>query len=176
MQNLMRQAQKMQEKIQEAQEELGDAFTSADIVNEESLPQYPFVFALRDNKGNIYTESEYNTFTKGRYNYIRIAFSGVDLFDVEKTTPSSYFPAPDAENSSYIYKGRFEPVYISDSIDYIYLDSYYIEDDVRERSFSDQIVVYRSDRRTELYDYTKERPKAFTADLSAASSKLSKEE
>ena len=160
----------------EAQEELGDDFTSSDIVKEETLPQFPFVFALRDDQGNVYTESEYNTFTKGRYNYIRIAFSGVDLFNVEKSTPSSYFPTPDTENSSYIYKGRFEPVYVADSVDYIYLDSYYIEDDVREKSFSDQIVVYRSDRRTELYDYSKERPKAFTADLTAASSKLSEEE
>ncbi len=164
------------ELTKEAQKELGDAFTEADIVREETLPQYPFVFALRDNKGNVYTESEYNTFTKGRYLYVRIAFSGVKLFDVKKTTPSSYFPTPDVENSSYIYKGRFESEYIEDSVDFIYLDSYYIDDEVREVSFSDKIVVYRSDRRTELYDYSKERPKAFTADLTAASSKLSEEE
>lgn len=156
--------------------ELGDDFTEADIVKEEELPLYPFVFALRDNQGNTYTESEYTTFEKGRYIYIRIAFSGIDLFDVEKITPDSYFPTPDVENSSYIYKGRFEPVYTADSIDFIYLDSYYIEDTVRDESFSSRIVVYRSDRRTELYDYSKELPKAFTADLIAASSKVSKED
>lgn len=158
------------------QEELGDAFTEADIVKEETLPQYPFVFALRDDKGNVYTESEYTTFSKGRYLYVRVAFSGVKLFEVKKTTPTSYFPTPDVENSSYIYKGRFESVYIENSVDFIYLDSYYTGDEVRDESFSGKIVVYRSDRRTELYDYSKERPRAVTKDISTASSLLTKEE
>ena len=156
--------------------ELGDDFTEADIVKEEELPLYPFVFALRDDQGNTYTESEYTTFEKGRSIYIRIAFSGIDLFDVEKITPFSYFPTPNVGNSSYIYKGRFEPVYAADSIDFIYLDSYYIDDTVRDESFSSRIVVYRSDRRTEPYNYSKSLPKTFTADLIAASSKLTKED
>ena len=160
-----------EELTEDAMERLGDDFTEADIVNAQDLPEMPFVFAMRDDKGNIYTESEYITFTKGRYTYIRIAFSDIDLFNVEKGTPTSYFPTPDVENSDYIYKGRFESEYTKEAIKYLYLDSYYVSDTERNESFSDQIVVYRTDRRTTIYDYSDERPKGVTANITAASVK-----
>lgn len=164
-----------EELTEQKREELGDAFTEADIVNAEELPEIPFVFALHDDQGGVYTESEYTTFTKGRYVYLRIAFSGVDLFNVEKMTPSSYFPTPDVENSSYIYKGRFAPDYTKEAIKTLYLDSYYIGDTERTESFSKKVTVYSTARPTTVYNYSSELPKGATADLTYASAKPEEE-
>lgn len=160
-----------EELTENKRKELGDAFTEADIITVNKLPEMPFVFALRDDQGNAYTESEYTTFTKGRYTYLRIAFSGVDLFDVEKQTPSSYFPTPDVENSSYIYKGRFSPDYTKEAIKSLYLDSYYVGDTTKTESFSEKVTLYSTSRQTTVYDYSSELPKGATADLAYASAK-----
>ncbi len=149
--------------------ELSEKSEAGETIDVDALPEMPFVFALRDDKGDVYTESEYVTFTKGRYTYVRIAFSDVELFDIEKNSPEPYFPVPGAENSDYIYKGRFESVYTVEAIKKIYLDSYYVGDEEKASSFSETITVYSSDKRTSVYDHSDERPKGITGDITAAS-------
>lgn len=160
-----------EELTEEARETLGEAFTTEDAVVADDFSDMPFVFTLRDDKGRVYKESKYITFTKGRYTYIRIAFSGIDLFSVEKETPEKYFPSPDVGNSDYIYKGSFASEYTEEAVKYLYLDSYYEGDEDKTESFSNQIIVYRTDRRTELYDYSDELPKGVTSDITESSYK-----
>lgn len=160
-----------------ARQELGDAFTDKDIVTPDTLgerftaedaitvselPDMPFAFKLRDNFGNIYTDYEYTTFTKNRYVYIRITFSDVDVFDIEKSSPTVNFPMPEVKNPDYIYKGAFSSVNIKSPIETIYLDSYYVNDYTGE-PFAEQITLYRSARDTSACSYDK--PKGATEAL-----------
>lgn len=149
--------------------ELSEDSEAGEAINADQLPDMPFVFALRDDKGNVYTESEYVTFTKGRYTYVRIAFSDVELFDIEKSLPTLYFPMPGAENPDYIYKGSFSSVYTEEAIKKVYLDSYYVGDEEKTSSFSETITVYSSDKRTSVYDHSDERPKGITENITASS-------
>lgn len=153
------------ELTEELMEIMGESFTEADVITAESLPEFPFVFKLRDNEGNVYESYEYTTFTKNRYTYLRVAFSGVDLFDIKKTSPTVNLPVPEAPISDYIYKGAFSSEYTSNPIETLYVDSYYVGD--MSEKFAEQITLYRSDRRTESFDYKSQRPKSATAGLVA---------
>ncbi len=150
-----------EELTEELREVMGESFTEADIITAENLPEYPFVFKLRDNEGNIYESYEYTTFTKNRYTYLRVAFSGVDLFDIKKSAPTVNFPVPNAPASDYIYKGPLSSEYESNSIQTLYVDSYYAGD--MSHKFAEQITLYRTDRRTENFSY--KNPKNLTQGL-----------
>ncbi len=149
------------ELTEEKRELMGESFTDADIITAEDLPEYPFVFKLRDNEGNVYESYAYTTFTKNRYTYIRVAFSGVDLFDIEKTSPTVNFPVPSVPESDYIYKGAFASEYTSNPIEKLYVDSYYVGD--TSEQFAEGITLYRTDRRTETFSY--KAPKSLTTGL-----------
>lgn len=162
--------EKLAEELTEAKkEELGELYTDDDEITYDSLSALPFIFTVRDDFGNVYTESEYIVFTKNLYTYIRISFSGIDLFKSEKTTPKSLFPSPSVTNPSYIYKGRFSPEESISPITYLFLDSYYKDDYTLGNSFSKTLTFYRSNRGTELYDYGKEKPENITEGLRKAS-------
>lgn len=148
---------------------LGEEFTDNDVITSDSLPELPFLFTIRDDKGNVYTESEYVTFNKNLYTYLRITFSGVDLLTTEKNTPSSYFPSPDTDSPSFIYKGRFKAENKVSPVTYLFLDSYYKEDYTLGNSFSDTLTFYRAERGLNLYDYKKEKPQGVTEGLISAS-------
>lgn len=49
-----------------------------------------FVFALRDDKGNMYTEYEYVTEIHNIYKYRRLVFSGIDLNQCTEVTLMAY--------------------------------------------------------------------------------------
>lgn len=151
-----------EELTEQAQKELGESFTDADIVTAESFTEMPFAFKLRDNLGRIYTDYEYTTFEKGRYVYVRIAFSGVDVFDLEKQSPTVNLPIPEVSNPDYIYKGVFSSEYLRTAIETIYVDSYYVGDYTGD-PFADPIVLYRSGRDMEVYK--NERPSGVTKGL-----------
>ena len=144
---------------------MGESFTEADVITSDMLPELPFTFKLRDNEGNIYENYEYTTFTKNRYTYIRVAFSGVDLFDIEKSSPAVNFPLHNSPASDYIYKGPLASDYTSNPIELLYVDSYYIGN--MDEPFADKITLYRDDRRTVSYDYKSQRPKGVTTGLVA---------
>jgi hypothetical protein len=153
------------ELTEELMDIMGESFTEADIITADMLPELPFTFKLRDNEGNIYENYEYTTFTKNRYIYIRVAFSGVDLFDIEKESPSVNFPLHAAPESDYIYKGPLASDYVSNPIQTMYVDSYYIGN--MDEPFAGQITLYRADRRTEGYNYKNQRPQGVTTGLVA---------
>ena len=126
--------------------------------------EFPFVFVLRDNYGNIYTTYEYTADTKTLYRYQRLSFEGIDLFGEEQVMPETYYPSPKAENPSYIFKGPHAGK--SDEITYLYLDMYYdIKVDVYGEAFAYPLQVYVSDVELEPYDFSKELPHGLAEDI-----------
>ena len=128
----------------------------ADPIN-VSDSQYPFVFVLRDNYGNVYATYEYVADVKTLYRYQRLSFEGVDLFGVGQYMPETDYPSPEVSDPSYIFKGSHASE--SNEITYLYLDMYYEKEvDVYGEAFSYPLQVYVSDVELEIYDFSKELP------------------
>jgi hypothetical protein len=148
-------------------EALGEAFTQSDAITAEMLGELPFAFALRDNEGNVYTAYEYTTFEKNLYTYVRVAFSGIDLYDIEKGAPSALYPTPENSNPDYIYKGELEGEYTKAPTETLYFEAYFTDTfmefgaDTEKMFIKKPIVLYRSARPTESIGYTK--PKGASA-------------
>ncbi|MBQ8496739.1 MAG: hypothetical protein IJ489_04690 [Clostridia bacterium] len=127
--------------------------------------EYPFVFVLRDNYGNVYAKYEYLSDTKTLYHYQRLSFSGIDLFGEEQTAPKNAYPSPEAADPAYIYKGAHASE--SNAVTYLYLDMYYEKEiDVNGEAFSYPLQVYTSEVELELYGFSKEIPTGLTEGLS----------
>lgn len=127
--------------------------------------EYPFVFVLRDNYGNVYAKYEYLSDVKTLYHYQRLSFSGIDLFGEAQTAPENAYPAPEAADPAYIYKGAHASE--SNAITYLYLDMYYDKEiDVNGEAFAYPLQVYTSEVMLELYDLGKEMPTGLTEGLS----------
>ena len=149
-----------EELTERARQELGDAFTDKDAVTPDMLGAIPFAFAVRDNAGNVYTSYEYTTFEKNRYTYVRVAFSGIDLYDIEKGAPSVLYPVPESPNPDYIYKGELKGEYVKSPTETLYLDAYFADDFAEfgadtEKAFAKPIVLYRHERPTESLSFSK---------------------
>ena len=127
--------------------------------------EYPFVFVLRDNYGNIYAKYEYLSDVKTLYHYQRLSFEGIDLFGEAQTAPENDYPSPAAADPAYIYKGTHASE--SNAITYLYLDMYYEKEiDVNGEAFSYPLQVYTSEVDLEIYDLGKEIPTGLTEGLS----------
>lgn len=127
--------------------------------------QYPFVFVLRDNYGNVYAKYDYLSDTKTLYHYQRLSFSGIDLFGEEQVAPERHYPSPEASDPAYIFKGAYASE--SNAVTYLYLDMYYDQEiDVNGAAFSYPLQVYTSEVELELYDFKKEIPTGLTEGLS----------
>ena len=115
----------------------------------------------------FYNENVYRV-SQGTHAYKEIMQTGlecigdVDVFDIEKSSPTVNFPMPEVKNPDYIYKGAFSSVNIKSPIETIYLDSYYVNDYTGE-PFAEQITLYRSARDTSACSYDK--PKGATEAL-----------
>ena len=150
-----------EELTEEKREQLGDEFTEADTVTADMLGELPFVFALRDNDGNVYTSYEYTTFEKNRYTYVRVAFSGIDLYHIEKGAPSVLYPTPETPNPDYIYKGELKGEYVKSPTETLHFDAYYAETfeefgaDAKKSFIKKPIVLYRHERPTEALSFSK---------------------
>jgi hypothetical protein len=156
-----------EELTEEKKEKLGEAFTEADAITAEMLGELPFAFVLRDNEGNVYTSYKYTTFEKNRYTYVRVAFSGIDLYDIEKGAPTPLYPTPSSPNPDYIYKGELKGEYVKSPIETLHFDAYFADTFAEfgansEKSFIEKpIVLYRSVRPTETLSFAK--PKSTSA-------------
>ena len=155
--------------------ELGAGFTEADVITAEMLGELPFAFAVRDNCGNVYTDYNYTTFEKNRYTYVRVAFSGIDLYDIEKGAPSVLYPTPESPNPDYIYKGELESEYVKSPTETLYFDAYFVDEYIESgadtsKAFAKSIVLYRSARETAVFSYQK--PKSVSALTAFAPSKI----
>lgn len=156
-----------QELTDDARKKLGDAFTDADIITTETLGELPFAFAVRDNMGNVYTSYKYTTFEKNRYTYVRVAFSGIDLYDIEKSAPSVLYPTPESPNPDYIYKGELKGEYAKSPVETLHLDAYFVDTFAEFGANTDKmfikksILIYRSERPTEACSFDK--PKSVSA-------------
>lgn len=140
---------------------------------EVSDSQYPFVFVLRDNYGNVYTTYEYIADTKTLYYYQRLSFEGIDLFGDGQVSPETLYPSPDTENPAYIFKGPHASE--SNEITYLYLDMYYEKDvDVYAEAFSYPLQVYVSEVELEPYDFSKQLPAVLTEGLNKVTVENSK--
>lgn len=126
----------------------------------ESLEEMPFRFVLKDAEGKSYENASYTVTVKGRYTYVRIAFSGISLYRAEAFTPDANYPTGEAPAPYYLYKGigKYEK---TDSVSALYLLMYYPKDS--EESFGMKIAVFKDSYVLEPYDYRKEKPTAPTA-------------
>ena len=121
------------------------------------LSDVPFVFILRDNTGKVYTSYSYLSGHKTVYQYLRIAFSDVDLFGDAPQTPEHLYPPPQAARPEYFYTGANKAE--TRAITHLYLDMYYENDaDVNSETFAYPLLVYRSTAKLERYDYAKQTP------------------
>ena len=125
------------------------------------LSDVPFVFVLRDNTGKVYTSYSYLSGKKTVYQYLRIAFSDVDLFGDSPQTPAHLYPTPQAARPEYFYKGANKGE--THAITHLYLDMYYEHDaDVNSETFAYPLLVYRSTSELERYNYAKQKPTKMT--------------
>lgn len=132
----------------------------------ENVSEMPFRFILRDGDGNIYEKSAYKFKKSGRYTYVNIAFSGIDLFESITCAPEKDYPTADAAKPAYIYKGASECGYEKKSIASLYLNMYYENDyDPEKESFGVHIAVYKDSYEMEQYDYRKEAKNAPDSDI-----------
>ncbi len=156
-----------EELTEEKRKVMGAAFTDNDIITAEMLGKLPFAFAVRDNEGNVFTEYSYTTFEKNRYTYVRVAFSGIDLYDIEKGAPTPLYPTPSSPNPDYIYKGELNGEYVKSPTETLHFDAYFADTFAEfgadsEKSFIKKpIVLYRNARPTESISYSK--PKSASA-------------
>jgi hypothetical protein len=137
------------------EEKLTASLTDDPIVIED-LGETPFVFVLRDDYGNVYSEYSYTHDTKTVYQYMRISYENVPLFgDGVQVSPEKNYPTPEVSLPGYIYKGAHE----SDGgeIHYLYMDMYYANDvDVYSETFAYPLQVYTQTSDLIRYDYAEE--------------------
>ncbi len=132
----------------------------------ENAGDMPFRFILRDGDGNIYEKTAYKFKKSGRYTYVNIVFSGVDLFESVSAAPEKDYPTADATKPAYIYKGASRYGYEKKNISSLYLNMYYKDDyDPEKDSFGVHIAVYKDSYETKQYDYKKEIGDAPTSDI-----------
>ncbi len=137
-------------------EALLTASLESDPIVIEDLGKTPFVFVLRDEYGNVYSEYSYLHDTKTVYQYMRISYEHVKLFgDGEQTAPVKFYPTPDMESPGYIYKGAHAAK--GGEIHYLYMDMYYAKDaDVYSASFAYPLQVYTESSEMTRFDYKDE--------------------
>jgi len=158
---------RLAEELTEERKMMGFASADGDVITPEMLGELPFSFALHDEKGNTYTAYEYTTFEQNRYTYVRVAFSGIDLYDIEKGAPTVLYPTPESPNPDYIYKGELEGEYVKSPTETLYFEAYFIDTfmefgaDTDKMFIKKPIVLYRSARPTESLSYQK--PKGASA-------------
>ena len=143
----------LREQTESAYTDEADRSAALALIDDE-----PFVYLLRDNENNVYTDYTEYTYTEGLYTYVTLAFDGVKLFDTAIASPDGLF-APDAEYSGLIYKGQSKGETVPSDISYIYIDFYY-ENDVQYngKSWAAPILIYRNGLEMSVYDYSKDLP------------------
>lgn len=133
----------------------------------DDLGVLPFVFVLRDDYGNVYSQYSYTHDTKTVYQYMRISYENVMLFGSGKqTAPQKHYPTPEVTMPGHIYKGAHE----SDGaeIHYLYLDMYYAGDvDVYSETFAYPLQVYTNSSDLTRYDFSDEIASAPASGLTA---------
>lgn len=148
----------------ELEEKLSASLAEDPIVIDD-LGTLPFVFVLRDDYGNVYSEYSYIHDSKTVYQYMRISYENVALFGSgEQIAPEKNYPTPDASMPGYIYKGTNE----SDGkeVHYLYLDMYYANDvDVYSETFAYPLQVYTETSDLTHYEYEDEIKSAPVSDL-----------
>lgn len=123
------------------------------------IDEEPFVYLLRDNDNNVYTDYTEYSYTEGLYTYVTLAFDNVKLFDTEIAPSSDGYFSPDEEYTGLIYKGQNKGEAISSDISYIYIDFYYENDvEYNGKSWAAPILIYRNGLEMSVYDYSKDLP------------------
>lgn len=137
-------------------EEKLTASLAEDPIVIDDLGEVPFVFVLRDDYGNVYSEYSYIHDTKTVYQYMRISYENVPLFGSgTQTAPEKDYPTPDVSVPGYIYKGAHESE--GGEIHYLYMDMYYVGDvDVYSETFAYPLQVYTESSDLTCYDYSDE--------------------
>lgn len=122
----------------------------------EKISSSPFVFSLKDNHGNYYTDYSYAEYSKNFYQYVKVSFKLPELFRAVTEAPEHEYPSPDASNPSYIYKGANKGNDDGSFITSLMLDAYYENDADARLPFGSSLYAYSSSRETVRYDYGNE--------------------
>ncbi len=154
--------------IAKVEQELSDSL-AADPITIDDLGDTPFVFVLRDDYGNVYSEYSYVHDAKTVYQYMRISYENVLLFGSgEQKTPKKYYPSPELSNPGYLYKGAYASR--GGEIHYLYLDMYYKNDaDVYGQTFAYPLQVYTEASDLLRYDFADEVKTTPETDLESVS-------
>ncbi len=137
------------------EKELADA-VAADPIVIDDLGDTPFVFVLRDDYGNVYSEYSYIHDAKTVYQYMRISYENVPIFGAgTQEAPEKQYPTPNASLPAYIYKGPHASK--GGELHYLYMDMYYKNDaDVYSETFAYPLQVYTQTSELLRYDYKSE--------------------
>lgn len=121
----------------------------------EKVTETPFVFALRDEDGNVYTSYACAEYSKTVYKYLRVSFVVPGLFKSSGIAPELLYPSQDCENPLYIYKGAGAGLDGEELINTLRLEMFY-ENDIEGGNFGDTLTVYRAQKSVSVYNYKSE--------------------
>lgn len=129
----------------------------SEVYPNDNISKTPFVFVLKDNNGNVYTDYYIVEFERTVYQYARLSFKVPDLFNSVSELNDKYYPVPEVENGSYIYKGTYDSSESDKHITTLYFNAYYEKDvNLETNGCATPIVVYSSSYQVENYDYKKQ--------------------
>ncbi len=166
LQTLNKNSQQYKDLLAEVETKL-EASLEENPISITDLGKTPFVFVLRDDYGNVYTQYEYIHDEKTVYQYLRISYKNVPLFGSgEQTAPEKQYPTPDVDNPGYLYKGANAS--IGGEIHYLYMDMYYAKDaDIYSKTFAYPLQVYTQTSDLIRFDFSKEVQSAPQSGLSS---------
>lgn len=123
----------------------------------DKIGERPFVFALRDEDGNVYKAYAYLEYSKTVYQYIKVSFSVPGLTGGGSAAPSLMYPFPDAPNSLYIYKGEGSGKISKDAVESLSFEMYYEDEAYTEDGLMGKsIVIYKATKKISPIDCKKE--------------------
>ena len=117
----------------------------------------PFVFALRDEDGNVYKSYAYLEYSKTVYQYIKVSFSVPGLTAGGSAMPSLMYPSPDAPDAVYIYKGEGSGEISKEAVESLSFEMYYEDEAYTEDGLMGKsIVIYKATKKISPIDCKKE--------------------
>ena len=123
----------------------------------DMISDRPFIFALRDEDGNVYTAYSYVEYSKTVYQYIKVSFVIPGLLSGDAVAPSLLYPNADASSPLYIYKGEGKGEVTESTVEKLSFEMYY-----ENEAFTDggmmgkSIDIYKATKKISSYDYKKE--------------------
>ena len=123
----------------------------------DKISSRPFVFALRDEDGNLYTAYSYVEYSRTVYQYIKVSFAIPGLLSGDAVAPGLLYPNADAPSPLYIYKGEGAGKVTESATEKLSFEMYYENEALDDgKMIGKSIDVYKATKKISPYDYKKE--------------------